>query len=106
MKHPWYKLADDMKTPVPCSVEEWCEFLDDTKNRIVAKTDVADKATVSTVFLGLDHSFRDDGPPVLFETMIFGIEDDSYQTRCVTWEESLEMHDKAVRHARAYLASN
>jgi len=26
---------------------------------------------VSTVWLGLDHSFSDDGPPLIFETMVF-----------------------------------
>lgn len=36
---------------------------------------------VSTVFLGLDHSFGSFGEckPVLFETMIFGGEHDQYQ---------------------------
>jgi hypothetical protein len=27
---------------------------------------------VSTVFLGLDHNFGMNGPPILFETMVFG----------------------------------
>lgn len=27
---------------------------------------------VSTVFLGIDHNFFREGPPILFETMIFG----------------------------------
>jgi hypothetical protein len=30
-------------------------------------------AYVSTVFLGLDHSYGDDGPPVLWETMAFNV---------------------------------
>jgi len=38
---------------------------------VVAKTKVADWE-VSTVFLGLDHSFGGP-PPVLWETMVFGI---------------------------------
>lgn len=36
---------------------------------------------VSTVFLGIDHSFGD-GPPVLWETMIFGGPLDQEQDRC------------------------
>ena len=27
---------------------------------------------ISTVFLGIDHNFNLEGPPLLFETMIFG----------------------------------
>ena len=38
--------------------------------RIVARTAV-DGAEASTVFLGLDHSFGA-GPPLWFETMVFG----------------------------------
>ena len=29
-------------------------------------------ATVSTVFLGIDHGLWDEGPPRIFETMVFG----------------------------------
>lgn len=32
---------------------------------------------VSTVFLGIDHNFYGDGPPLLFETMVFGGENPS-----------------------------
>jgi len=51
--------------------------------------------TISTVFLGLDYSFGE-GPPLLFETMIFGGEHDQYQKRYVTWDEAEEGHKKAV----------
>lgn len=50
---------------------------------------------VSTVFLGLDHSFMSD-EPILFETMITkNGEWLDYQTRCSTWEQALEMDVKA-----------
>lgn len=32
---------------------------------------------VSTVWLGLNHNFHDDGPPLIFETMVFGHDGDS-----------------------------
>lgn len=53
---------------------------------------------ISTVFLGIDHNWNDYGPPILFETMIFGphFERDEYQTRCATWNEALEMHITAI----------
>jgi hypothetical protein len=51
---------------------------------------------VSTVFLGLDHSFRDTGPPLLFETMGFvghaGVEQERYST----WAEAEEGHARMV----------
>lgn len=59
-------------------------------------------ATVSTVFLGLDHNHWHDGPPLLFETMIFVHEAlkggplDDYQTRCSTWEQAEAMHREAM----------
>jgi len=50
---------------------------------------------VSTVWLGMDHGFGD-GPPVLFETMIFSDHEkypyNQAQTRYVTEEEASEGH--------------
>lgn len=48
---------------------------------------------ISTVFLGLDHSFGG-GPPVLFETMIFGARGrwEEFQTRYCTEAEALAGH--------------
>ena len=56
--------------------------------------------TTSTVFLGLDHRFIDDGPPLLFETMIFGGDGDKDQWRCSTWEQAEAQHRRAVELVR------
>ena len=58
--------------------------------RTVAKTTVGN-VLVSTVFLIVDHQLGD-GPPLLFETMVFGGELDQEQERCSTWEEAEVMH--------------
>tara|TARA_R110002050_G_scaffold124575_1_gene243753 strand:+ start:2960 stop:3292 length:333 start_codon:yes stop_codon:yes gene_type:complete len=50
----------------------------------------------STIFLGFDHGI-DDNKPVLFETMIFGGDNDGYQTRCCTHRQALAMHREAVK---------
>lgn len=50
---------------------------------------------VSTVFLGLDHRYSHEGPPMIFETMIFGGEHDQWQERCSTWEQAEAMHKQA-----------
>ena len=48
---------------------EWAEHLN--KNRVIEKT-IVTNVKVSTVFLGIDHNHSTGGPPILFETMIFG----------------------------------
>lgn len=51
---------------------------------------------VSTVFLGLDHSWGD-GPPLLFETMEFGGPRDGDCDRCSTWDEAEAQHAAMCR---------
>lgn len=87
-----YILVDD--APVACpDLMKWATWLEDSLNRRVAG-DWVNGIQVSTVFLGVDHSFGE-GPPLLFETMIFGGWHDQYQVRCSTWEEAEAMHLKA-----------
>jgi hypothetical protein len=64
----------------------------------VAETFIGD-IHVSTVFLGLDEQFGK-GPPILFETMIFGGRLDEFQNRCSTWEQAEAMHSEAVQLVR------
>ena len=66
-------------------------------DRILAQDKVGD-VNVSTVFLGIDHSFGD-GPPVLWETMIFGGKHDQFQERCSTWDQAEQMHKRACQLA-------
>ena len=73
---------------------KWGKWFE-TANRHVAKTRLPNKVTVSTVFLGLDHSFGE-GTPILFETMIFGGKHNDYQERYATWGEAEVGHQKAV----------
>jgi hypothetical protein len=47
---------------------------------------------VSTVFLALDHDFFGEGPPLLFETMVFGGAQDGACYRYSTWEEAEAGH--------------
>ena len=46
---------------------------------------------VSTIFLGLDHSFGD-GSPLLFETTVFGGSLDQEMDRYATWDEAVAGH--------------
>lgn len=50
---------------------------------------------VSTVFLGIDHGFGF-GPPVLFETMVFGNSNILEQRRASTLAEAIAWHQSRV----------
>ena len=63
-------------------------------DRRVAKTEIGD-ISISTAFLGIDHSMCKD-VPLLFETMVFGGKYDELQWRYTTWEEAEAGHDKVV----------
>ena len=63
---------------------------------------------VSTVWLGLDHRFAGEGPPIIFETMIFqtdqdglghGLDDQRYCTEAEAKAGHLEM----VKRAQSWL---
>jgi len=57
---------------------------------------------VSTVWLGLDHSFGGDGPPLIFETMIFDRRGESISCdRYATEVEALAGHRR--QHFKALL---
>lgn len=88
-----YILVD--KKPVECeNIIEWAKWFEKADRRVNA-TELPDGVRVSTVFLGMDHSFMG-GPPLLFETMIFGGEHDGYCERYSTWEEAETGHQKAI----------
>lgn len=96
------KFILEGRTPVPVDWMTWAKWFETADDkRVVGKSDFGD-ARVSTVFLGLNHRW-DDGPPLLFETMIFGGEHNDWQDRCSTWEEAEDMHQKACAIARGEL---
>ena len=61
------------------------------------QTQIGEGVEVSTVWLGLDHNFGLVGPPLIWETMIFGGERDQYQWRYPTRETALDDHERIVR---------
>lgn len=90
----WNYILDGHK-PVPCpDIVKWGRWFENA-DRQVAATDVGD-ITVSTVFLALDHNFTSNGPPVLFETMVFGGKFDGETLRCSTWEQAEKQHQQVV----------
>jgi hypothetical protein len=94
------RTEDDL---VAWAREVWGDADDAVDRRRVAYAELAPGISVSTVFLGLDHSFGR-GPPLVFETMVF----DDYLTgdcwRWSTWDEAVEGHNRAVEGLKRALA--
>jgi len=80
----------------------WAKFFENADR--VVKQDTVGKVFISTVFLGIDHNFGDEGPPLIFETMIFGWMEE-YQERCSTYDEAEAMHQRAVDMVRSTMAA-
>ena len=85
----YYKLIDEKVVGTDNIEEVFGKKVD----RQIANT-VKDGVRVSTIFLGIDHSLGG-GPPLLFETMIFGGEHDQDQWRHATYDEAEKGHKLA-----------
>lgn len=86
------------KNPVCCEDRyKWEKFIGNISYRRVAESILPNGGTISTVFLGFDHRYCDeDGPPILFETMIFSNDEHNEKMwRYSTWDEAIEGHKKA-----------
>jgi hypothetical protein len=91
----WYD-----RTGNPISQDAWAELHTDLGYIVVARTDAGDGVEVSTVWIGLDQGFWREGPPLIFETMIFGGDHDGQQWRYPNEVAALAGHDQAVALAR------
>ena len=82
----------------PISMEEWVEKLNDRTCQRVAKTTLSDGKSVSTVWLGVNHN-HGDGPPLIFETMVFPSEENLRDLDCERYStegEALVGHQAMV----------
>jgi hypothetical protein len=75
----------------------WAEWFEENRDARRVALDSREGVEVSTVFLGLDYNFAGIGPPILFETMIFGGDDDGFMQRYATYDEALAGHAEACR---------
>ena len=98
MERPDKYILDESGNPVvEPDLMKWGHWMG-TGNRHIALDRLAEGVKISTLFLGVDYNFGE-GPPILFETMIFGGEHDQYQERYETREQALEGHKRAVQLA-------
>lgn len=92
-------ILDEQGNPVPePDVLKWAAWFQD--NRRVLKHDRFGRVLVSTVFLGLDHSFsfeeNEVKEPVLWESMIFKGKHADTQERYTSQRAALEGHQQLV----------
>lgn len=111
MPHTRYYILDEERHVVPCNdLMTWGRWFEEA-DRHVADDLIGDEfdpkvskpmnaARISTVFLGLDHRFFSDGPPILFETMIFGGPLADEMWRYSSWDDAETGHKVAVRKVR------
>lgn len=94
-------ILDANSNPVKVdSLDEWARWYEKNhNNRHVGLTKFDGDIRVSTVFLALDHNF-DYGPPILYETMVFGGEYNGEQERYSTRAEALKGHMRWVQKVK------
>jgi len=92
-------ILNKKKDAIPINdTDEWAEWFATADRHVGINRKVLNgkEYYVSTVFLGLDRQ-HGDGPPLLFETMVFEDNKEIFQDRCSTYEEAEEMHIEAAR---------
>lgn len=87
-------------TPYPEGLEglmQWGEDIQKTKKRTIGRTPLPWGGLISTVWLGIDHSFRG-GPPLIFESMLFDEKGHSGpMRRYTTLGEAKRGHEQMVK---------
>jgi hypothetical protein len=102
-----YWILDDDGNPVPVDdVLTWGEWFETSieRRRVAQDRDECQEGAtrevrISTVFLGIDHAFGG-GPPLLYETMVFGGPLDGFTARYHDRESALRGHQKVCRKVR------
>lgn len=81
---------------IPAPMETWARDFEKTERRI--KQEYVGRFWISTVFLGLDHQWKDGGPPLIYETMVFAHSWEEEEThRYSTYDQALSGHVKIVK---------
>lgn len=84
-------------------VKEWSKLFGDQKYSVIKRTQIED-ITVSTVWLGINHNFGNFGPPLIFETIVFGGPLDQDMTRYATEADALAGHEHYVELVKLDMA--
>jgi hypothetical protein len=101
MGHAWYILNEDHTYSEVGNMHEYYAWDKDygfyglKEDRKTIDRYESKNLVVSTVFLGLDHSFE--GPPILFETLVSGGDLEGEMDRYHTWEEAIKGHNNMMK---------
>ena len=90
-------ILKDIK-PIEVDLFTWGKWVEESKERIIKQETLENGKRISTVFLGLDHSFNSD-KILLFETMVFPDEktfSELDMNRYSTYEEAIKGHQEMV----------
>ena len=82
----------------PLELLDWAAKFEDPAYMLVVETRLA-SARITTIWIGLDHRFGDDGPPLIFETTVRGGPLDGERERYATEAEAEAGHERWVKHA-------
>ncbi len=87
----------DGKQVVRVGLTRWANWMEEfyPQGCRVAE-DWVGEVRISTVFLGVDYNFFGEGPPVVFESMIFQGPLNHEMQRYCTWEEAENGHKEMV----------
>lgn len=92
-------ILDKYLNLVRVDLHTWAEFFEDMEQRRIAFTRISPRITVSTVFLGIDYSFGSTGPPIVFESLVFGGKHNEEMLRYATYAEAVKGHNELVAMA-------
>ena len=87
---------------LPIAVDDiaiWAEWINDDENRSVKQTLVGE-TMVSTVFLGINHNWAGNKPPILYETLVFGGPLDQEMCRYHTRDAAEAGHEAMVKRVQ------
>lgn len=86
----YYKLDENNVVTRCKTIEEFAIYFE-SKQRYLCKNSLGD-IWVSTVFLGIDHSFDVNDAPIVFESMVFNKDNDLDQERYSTYADAIQGH--------------
>ena len=89
-----YILDENREPQLETNLIAWGNWMNEGDRRIAL--DKSKKCCISTVFLGLDHSFGGD-IPVLYETLVDFPSGEEEMYRYETEEQAIEKHTQLVK---------
>jgi hypothetical protein len=103
MNHLHYVLDAESRVR-RAELMEWARWFEANAvngTRLVGLTEITSQVRVSTVFIGINSRYFGKGPPLVFETLVFGGPMDGEQWKYASWDDAETGHAVAVRKARA-----